>query len=328
MSLPVPLYAYVVEEQRKTTKNGMSYWQNQLKTVSGIIRANTWDIKKDAESSPLVPHKGDIISITVLHDSMAEHKSITIKEFNRITREDLPDDAKSVLEVEKADPKQLEYAASLIWDNSFWENPKHHEFTTRCLKKLGVEKLQACPAATHIHHRYAGGLLVHTAEVLQICRAIAEASPQYGFINRDVLYAGAILHDMGKVYTYCINEIGMASHYLNEKTVGHLFYSVHLVETTYSENKTLVERWFVDEVMHCVGSHHGDPVYGSLKKVQSIEAGIISKVDYISARNGMVDAMLRDAVRSKQTLPDHDFVVYGDSYFASHGMKKYMENID
>ena len=62
------------------------------------------------------------------------------------------------------------------------------------------------------------------------------------------------------------------------------------------------------------------------KKTQSIEAGILAKVDYISARNGMVDAMLKDNVKSGQGLQE-SFSVYGDQYFASQGMKNYMEKL-
>ena len=326
MSLPVPLYALVIEEQRRTTRNGKSFWQNQLKTSVGMIKSNIWDIPDDAETNLIVPHAKDIIVITSFKDDMAEHQSIAIKDFRRIVKDSLPEEAKGIVEVEKADPKKLNEAIALIWDNSFWENPKHHEFVLRCIKKLDVEKLKMCPAASKIHHRMSGGLLIHTAEVLRLCRAIVESSTEYEFINRDVLYGSSILHDLGKVFTYSINELGIATSSLAEKTIGHLFYSVNLIESTYLENKDMVEKWFVEEIMHCTAAHHGDPEFGSLKKTQSIEAGILAKVDYISARNGMVDAMLKDNVKSGQGLQE-SFSVYGDQYFASQGMKNYMEKL-
>jgi len=182
--------------------------------------------------------------------------------------------------------------------------------------------LRACPAATHIHHQYHGGLLVHTAEVLEMCRAVVESSRRrYPFINQDVVYSSAILHDIGKAYTYSINEMGAAESLLTEKTIGHLFYGMHLVQNAGDASPDNKE--FVDEVLHCIATHHGLPEYGSLKVVQSIEAGILSRVDYISSRNGMVDSVLKDSLKANQPLQE-SFKIYGDPYFASIGMKEFV----
>jgi 23S rRNA maturation-related 3'-5' exoribonuclease YhaM len=89
------------------------------------------------------------------------------------------------------------------------------------------------------------------------------------------------------------------------------------------QGDSFVTQYWVDEVLHLIASHHGLPEYGSVKPVQSIEAGILSRADYISSRNGMIETVLKDSIKSQQPLQE-SFRVYGDSYFASSGMKKYV----
>ncbi len=169
--------------------------------------------------------------------------------------------------------------------------------------------------------------MVHTAEVLGLCRAVAEASVgRYSFIQKDVVYAAAILHDLGKVETYKINDLGTAESLPTEKTLGHLFYGMHLIKSVYSKGKSNVPPEFVNDVLHCVASHHGSPEFGSIKVVQSIEAGIVSRADYLSSRNGMVETVLRDAARTGQPMQS-SFKIYGDQYTYGTGMDRYVTKL-
>lgn len=57
---------------------------------------------------------------------------------------------------------------------------------------------------------------------------------------------------------------------------------------------------------------------------QSLEANLLSRFDFISARNGMMEQLLQETVKSGRPISD-DFKAYGDTYFASIGIKKYLE---
>lgn len=324
--LPVPIYALVIEQEKRTTKNGDYFWQNALKTCVGNIKSLMWNAPSNAEESPLFPHTGDIIEITGYDDQFAERGSIVIRGFHRLTKETLPQEEHSILEFEKASDEEMRSALNLISDSSFWDDEKHHKFTMQCLSTFDVEKLRACPAAGKVHHNYGGGLIVHTSEVLDLCRAIADASKRYSFINRDALFSGAILHDLGKVETYYLNDMGIAETLPTERSIGHLFYGMELVsqEKKKLQGDSFVTQDWVNEVLHLIASHHGLPEWGSVKTVQSVEAGILSRADYISSRNGMIETNLKEAIKAKQPLQD-SFRIYGDSYFASIGMKEYVE---
>jgi 3'-5' exoribonuclease len=323
MSLPNPLYALVVNAEKRTTKSGDKYyWHVMLKTVQGNVSGFMWNAPADAENNQRFPHTGDIVQVSDFVDQMEDRGSIVINKFCRIPKDAIPPESQCITEFEKVSREDLIWAWDIIGDKSCWEDKAHYRFVMDCLKELDKEKLNTCPAASHVHHQYQGGLIIHTAEVVEMCRAIISCCvPRYGFVNKDVLLAGAILHDIGKLETYFINDIGAAQQLPTEKTIGHLFWGMFLVETV--ARKTNVDRGFVNEIIHCVASHHGDPQYGSIKEIQSIEAGILSKVDYISSRNGTVAQVLKDAVKQHQIIQE-EFRVYGENYFLSSGMKRFM----
>ena len=335
MTMPVPFYALVVEQELRRTKSGDKFfWQNVLKTPQGLIKSFMWNAKEDAAESSAYPHEGEIIEVVAFEDQVSDRGSVVISPngFSKITVNELPKDCHDILSFEKASEEQMEYAMSVLGDTSFWEDEKHHKFVQACLDQFQKDKLFACPAATRVHHNYQGGLLVHTAEVLELCRVIAEASLRrgYTFINKDVLYAGAILHDIGKVETYYINDMGVAKQIVTERTIGHLFYGMHIVHKVAEDNFKNSDplglgSWdFINEVVHLIASHHGDPTYGSIKPCLSVEAGILSRVDYISSRNGMVESVLKEAIGSGLPLQD-EFRIYGDPYSNSIGMRNYVK---
>jgi 3'-5' exoribonuclease len=324
MALPKPLYAFVVEEKARPTRQGRWFHQANLRTNHGTIKANMWNAHQESEKDTKFPHVGDIIEVSDFVDQLETHQSIVINVFKRITKDQLPQNEKSICEFPQADPNELKEALEILSDKSIWSDPKYYKFIMACLSKLDKETLKICPAAMQIHHAYAGGLLVHTAEVLKMCQGIMESTPKrYGFINTDVLYAAAILHDIGKVRTYHINELGIAEISLTERIIGHIYYGMELAAEAGKECD--IEPEFVNEVVHCVAAHHGTVMWGSIKEVQSVEAGILSRADYISSRNGMVEARLQENVKSGQPLQEN-FSIYNDPYFASIGMKRYVQS--
>lgn len=332
MELPIPFYALVLDEEKRKSKTGKCFWQNTLKTPHGTFRSFIWNASDDAEKNPAFPHEGDIIEVVGYDNQIAERGNVVINTsgFMRITWNEIPEEYKGSLEFNKASKEEMDYAMSIIYDSSFWENKIHFDFMMQCLNSIDQRKLIACPAATHVHHSFQGGLLVHTAEVLELCRSIAETSSRrYDFINKDVLYTSAILHDIGKIETYYVSDLGVSKQITSEKTIGHIFYGMSLVKSNAelfnNSNENKLDDDFVHEVMHCIASHHGQPEFGSIKPCLSVEAGILSRVDYLSSRNGMVESALRDAIATDTPMKD-TFTIYGDAYFCSAAMKSYLEN--
>lgn len=319
--LPIPLAALVVEQELRKNKKGGFFWQVNIKTRAGLIKAFKWDGTADAETNSVFPHVGDIIIIHDYADQRVEHGNIIINSFQRITKDQLLPQDMIILDVEEAPAEDILAAKELIYDNSFWQDTSCHEFVMGCLSELDKEKLDRCPAAQRVHHCYLGGWWVHTAEVLELCRAYVQCAKRYNFICADVLYGGCILHDIGKYFTYSINDAGMAEQLHTDHTIGHMFYAMHLVKSV-AVNYPVSPK-FVEEVLHCIAAHHGTKEWGSIVEPQSIEAGVLSRMDYLSSRNGKMEKVLKEYVQSGQPVPD-TFKIYSDEYFSSIGIKSYL----
>ena len=325
MTLPIPTRAVVIGQESRLTKENKLFWQMTLRTVIGNVKAFMWSVPNDVETNPNYPHAGDIIQLDDFKDQLKDRQNIVVNTFHRITKESVPPEDQAIFHVDKASEADMQWAYGLLKDSSFWKDAQHHKFVMACLSKLDLEKLKTCPAAVMVHHTYSGGLLIHTAEVLALAKAYVESSPpRYGFVNCDVLYAAAILHDIGKMETYDWNEFGTTHQLLNEKIITHIFYAMNLVQVVASEGKVKVQSEFVNELLHCIAAHHGSREWGALVEPQSLEAGIISRLDYISSRNGMMEKVLKETVLVGQPL-QNEFRIYGDQYFASLGIRKYVE---
>ena len=142
------------------------------------------------------------------------------------------------------------------------------------------EKFITAPAAKKHHHNYKGGLLVHTNEVVEICKTI---STIYEDIDRDLLITGAILHDIGKIETYDYKTERIE---MNKKgiLVDHIFISASIVKEKMdslkiSENKKI-------NLIHLILSHHGDVElgWGSSVNPRIPEAVALHHADDMSAK--------------------------------------------
>lgn len=130
-----------------------------------------------------------------------------------------------------------------------------------------------CPGARSHHHNYEGGLADHTIEVLDLV-------DKYG---NDLLRAGAILHDIGKMNCYTFTKEGIEKT-INDAMLGHFMEGINILrDCTHARN---VNYEYVFMLEHLIASHHG-PVsngWGSLVDPLLPEAELLHQADLFSAR--------------------------------------------
>ncbi len=142
------------------------------------------------------------------------------------------------------------------------------------------DKFITAPAAKKHHHNYKGGLLVHTNEVVEICKTIACI---YEDINKDLLITGAILHDIGKTETYDykteIIDMNYEGVMLEHLFIGGCMIKEHMNSLKISD-KTKVD------LLHLILSHHGDVElgWGSSVNPRTPEAVALHQADDMSAK--------------------------------------------
>ena len=158
-------------------------------------------------------------------------------------------------------------------------------------------RYEACPASVSGHHAALGGLLKHTVEVGAIARTLARVAGA----DQDLVLAGVLLHDVGKVEAYRwdgLFDTTDRGHLIGHVVLGSLELERRL-DAAAEPPCTPAER---DLLQHLVLSHHGKPEFGSPVAPLTLEAEVLHWADNASAKTAsMVDA-LRDAEAFGESL--------------------------
>jgi 3'-5' exoribonuclease len=151
---------------------------------------------------------------------------------------------------------------------------------TLALLNDNKEALLYWPAAFKLHHAIRSGLMMHVLSIVRLAQRVAEVYP---FIDRDLLLAGAMLHDIAKTREYEMTPSGLASGYtVKGNLVGHLAMGAMMIGDT---AKTLgIDSEAVTLLQHMVLSHHGEPEFGAAVRPAFIEAELLSQLDMLDAR--------------------------------------------
>lgn len=143
-----------------------------------------------------------------------------------------------------------------------------------------VEKLIVSPAAVKVHHAYKGGLLEHTMSVVELCKFYA--GKYNDSIDSELLIAGALLHDVGKVYEYAITPSGIDR--TNEgELVGHIAIGIEIINRAVSKLSNF-SRYIQTELKHMVLSHHGEKEWGSPVVPKTTEAIVLHMADDLDSK--------------------------------------------
>jgi len=139
------------------------------------------------------------------------------------------------------------------------------------------KKLKVHAGAIEMHHNWIGGLLQHMLEVLEFCKKAHELFPQ---LDRDLLMAGALLHDLGK-----LEEIEMTSR-IKSTTKGQLLGHIILTAIFVSKkcDEAGLDEMTKNKLLHIIASHHGKYEQGSPKEPAFPEALAIYYADEMSAK--------------------------------------------
>ena len=160
-------------------------------------------------------------------------------------------------------------------------------FTNETLRKLTDGMLENAggdlawfPAAQRMHHAERSGLLHHTTDMLRMAKAALEVYP---WLNRDLLLAGVIIHDLAKIDELKSDPAGNVSDYTRDgQLLGHLVRGITNLNRVadrldiHGETVVLLE--------HMLLSHHGEAEFGSPRAPMFPEAEALHWLDMMDAR--------------------------------------------
>lgn len=138
-------------------------------------------------------------------------------------------------------------------------------------------KLRVWPAGVKVHHDYRSGLLEHVLKIIEVSTGVADA---YG-ARRDLLIAGAILHDIGKLEEL---SYALATEYTVEgNLVGHMAIGVGILRAAAAEQAGFPQDLLL-ELTHLILSHHGSKELGSPVEPMTVEAFILASCDDLDSK--------------------------------------------
>lgn len=147
------------------------------------------------------------------------------------------------------------------------------------------------PGSVNGHHAKLGGLLLHVWEVASIARHSARTVRQ---ANVDLVVAGALLHDIGKVDAYAISPEGFA-HTSVGTLLGHVTLGALMLDRRMRDMNPPLSEPQQQELLHMVLSHHGALEFGSPVQPMTLEAEIVHWADESSAKAGDMADEFADA---------------------------------
>jgi 3'-5' exoribonuclease len=164
------------------------------------------------------------------------------------------------------------------------------------LMRTHRETLLTLPAATRNHHAFAGGYLEHVLSVTRtsvfLADKYAELYPEMRPpLNKDLVVAGAVLHDIGKLREIESNASG-AEYTAAGSLIGHILQGRDIVREAAVGRKIDTETLL--RLEHVIVAHQRLPEWGSPKPPMTPEALLVHYADDIDAKMEMMQAILKE----------------------------------
>lgn len=257
--------------EARTTKAGKPYFKLKLSDRTGSVDCMVWD----AEIMDPAVSKGELVEIVA---RVSEYQGKPQLEASKISL--APPGAASAQDFLPSTYRDVEELKGFLQFHI--DSVKDRDFGALLQAIFGdpgfLEAFAAAPAAKLYHHAYLGGLLEHTVAVVEMCEFVGQ---QYGRIDRDLLLTAALLHDVGKTQELTFDtsiDFTDAGRFL-----GHVIQGVTFISDKVADLDDF-PKTKLQQLLHCVVSHHGELEWGSPKRPKTIEALILHHVDNLDAK--------------------------------------------
>ncbi|GMM20223.1 HD domain-containing protein [Lactobacillus amylovorus subsp. amylovorus] len=281
----------IKNSQLRRNKKNKLFLAMQFGDGSGEIRGNFWDAtNQDAATFST----GTIVELNGKREEYQGRPQIRIYSLRVVG----PQEGYELDQFVKSAPEPINDMHTEI--NQFVDQIQNRTWKTivQYLLKKWDKRFYDYPAGKSNHHAVRGGLAFHTLSMLKDAKGLAD---NYEQINRSLLYAGCILHDMGKV----LELTGpAATQYTTEgNLVGHLVLIDEQIMLAAQDLKIDLESETLLLLRHMVLSHHGRYEYGSPKLPALLEAEILHRIDDMDAMVYAVTNALQHTGRGTFTEP-------------------------
>ncbi|MBQ7144108.1 MAG: HD domain-containing protein [Oscillospiraceae bacterium] len=259
--------------QSRRSANGKPFLNAVIADCSGELEAKVWDY-----AGPIGPaDAGSAIKVRGTASEFRGAIQATIGKLRLATEQDQVDRAKLVptapIDADAAMEELRGLAASI-------EDPDYRAVCEAMLDRHG-EALRSLPAGKSVHHSFVSGLLMHTLNMARLADGLSGL--YYDTVDRSLLLAGTILHDLAKEREFSVSSLGLVTDYsVPGQLLGHLVMGAQEVADTARELGTPEDKSIL--LQHMLLSHHGKPETGAAVLPLTAEAELLSYIDLIDSR--------------------------------------------
>ena len=298
----VECFALVVRKELRQGGRAGCFLDLTLCDASGRVGAKVWE---NASTIAEGFEAGDVVKVAGTAETYRNELQLRLELVKAVPPEEA--DPSDFLPKSKQDLRKLEARLAEVVKSI--ENPYLRELLLGFFRDPDFSKrFRTAPGAKTIHHAYIGGLLEHTAEVVELCERVAEVFPE---LDRDLLLASAILHDLGK-----LEELSWqtAFEYTDEgQLLGHLVLGERLVLARANQIEGFPEELKL-RLSHMILSHHGTAEFGSPKAPATAEAIALHHAEDLDAKVNMFLEYIRPAREKGKRWTDSHWLLKRSFY--------------
>ncbi|QYA48034.1 3'-5' exoribonuclease YhaM [Nosocomiicoccus ampullae] len=299
----VESFYLVKRAQDGVTQQGKPYMTLILADKTGELDSKLWTVTpeqiKELKEADLVKVRGEIIN----YRGKNQMKILEI-------RTSTPEDNVLVKDFLKEAPIDGEDLFEKIFDYALKITNANLQRITRGLLNKYRKEFSTFPAAMSNHHDFVSGLAYHVYTMLRVGESLCDI---YETLDRNLLYAGIILHDIGKVKE--LSGAVNTTYTVEGNLIGHIVIATE--EITKIAEELNIEGEDVMLLKHLILAHHGKLEYGSPKTPMIPEAETLHMIDNIDARVLMMNKHIQNA--EKGAFTQRVFPLEGRMLYRSQG---------
>jgi 3'-5' exoribonuclease len=288
-SVQARVHVQVESATAKTTREQKPYCELGLADACDRMMLRVWSDHPDYRACDSL-RVGDFIELA---GEFNQHQQFGLESRNWKVR--------SLTEQERSEllqgPVELRAKQAADWDyvvvtTKNIADPRLRSLGEAFLNEWG-DRFRRTAGARSYHHARRGGLVEHVAQMMRVAIEIVPLYPQ---LNLDLLLAGILFHDSGKLWENHLPETGFTMGYDERgELMGHISIGVELVNSLWrnlqSQENASVWKDLVPtsedvrlHLLHLIGAHHGEPQFGSPVSPKTPEAMALNYIDNLDAR--------------------------------------------
>jgi 3'-5' exoribonuclease len=270
----------------RTTRSGSDFLSTELGDKTASLNANVWEGFTEVAARGKV---GDVVKVAGTIEEYQGSLQIRVSSI-RLAKSSDEVSPKDFLPQSKRNLKEMKDEFNKRINNN--SNKYLNTLLTQIFNSERFELFCTAPAGKSWHHAYIHGLIEHTLEIIKICELMCEFHQE---LNKDLLIAGAMLHDIGKIEELSYDS---AFEYTDKgKLVGHIVIASNLVRDEIKKISGFPEE-LENNLIHLILSHQGKLEHASPVVPKTTEAIVLYQADELSAKvnayKNAVESELKD----------------------------------